>query len=677
MAPAKHSQNVVVTTHLPPQRSGVGSAVAPRREWIVFAALIVLAGALRLQRLDYAEFVWDQAHISMKAIDMARGGQIAWTGVRSSTGIDSFMGLTWVLAVPYALSLDPLFATAYVALLNTASVAAGYLLARRWLGPLAAAGAMLLYAVNPWAIELSRKIWAGTPMPLFTVAYAATGWLAFVRGKRWALIAHALLAAWLLQIHFSGLPAIAISAVWAIAFRRRIDWRVALLGAFLATLTFVPYLLVDARQNWFNLGGFRDLAAHPASIDLESTLTAWRISTGIDFASLAGPDLAPALEAAWPNARFLFPLEGALIVAGLVAAGWLVIRRRPWRQGFDDRSAAAFMAVTWLLMPPLLQARHVWPVTAPYFLITYPAQYILIGLLVAEASRLGRIVRIGLLGLIGAIALAQVIEVLAVYTFLAGQHTPNGAGTPMTFVRQAGEMARRLSDELGGAEIIVLSDGADPRMFEFPRTADVLFYGRPHRTADVYTTLVLPPQPAVYWAPAGRGSAELLLESLTPEVYEARLPTRKGGGPYRFYRWGGEVRVPPMRPLDAPPAWRNGVSLIGAFVEGEAGAGQTLRWALVWRIGDDADTSKAYHWFNHLLDAEGRSVAQADGPAYLPFFWRTGDTIVTWFDLPLPADLPSGDYSMRVGMYEYPALINVPLADGSGEFTLIRALEIR
>ncbi len=647
----------------------------PNTDWLLLASIVLLAAVLRFQRIDYAEFVWDQAHLSMKAVDMLRGGQIAWAGVRSSTGIDAFMAFTWLLTIPYAITLDPLFATIFIAALNVASVAAGYFLTRRWFGSTAALASSLLYAVGPWAVEYSRKVWPMEPMPLFAIAYAATGWLAFVRSRRWALIAHALLAAWIAQLHFSGLPVILISGIWALVFCKHIDGRVLVVAAVLAALTFAPYLIVDAQQDWFNLKGFQALSALSASVDFESTRATWRISTGADFASLAGPDLAPELEAASPNARFLFPLEGVLIVSGLFTAAWLVVRRRG--RGFDDRSAAAFMTATWLIVPVLFQARHVWGVTPTYFTLTYPAQFMLIGLLVAEAGRIGRRWQFALLGLVGAVAIAQVVEVISVYNFITERHTPNGFGTPVTFIRQLGETARRLSDELGGAEIIVLADGADPRSDEFPRTANLLFYGRPHRSADVYSTLVLPPHPAIYVAPTGRGSGELLLESLTPELFDLRVRTRKGGGPYRFYRWDGDVGMPPMQPLDAPPAWSNGVTLIGTFVDGEARAGKTLRWALVWRVGDDTATSQAYHWFNHLLDADGRMVAQSDGPAYLPFFWQAGDTIVSWFDLSLPTDIAPGKYAMRVGMYEYPAVINVPRTDGSGEFVLIDSIEVK
>lgn len=644
------------------------------REWIGLIVVMIMAAGLRFGQLDSAEFVWDQAHMSLRAVEMARTGQIAWAGVQSSVDADAFMTTTWLLSIPYAISLDPLIATGFVALLNTLSVLAGYFLARRWFGALAAFIAMLLYAVSPWAIEFSRKIWAGDPMPLFIVLYVASGWLAFVRGKRWALIAHALVAAWIAQLHFSGLPVILISAAWLIAFRKRVDWRVVVSGALLAALTFAPYFIVDAQQGWRNVNAFRALAGRPSQIDLESAQAAWRISTGSNFAALAGPDLAPQVEAASPNARFLFPIEGVLIALGLIGAAWIIVQRRPWSVGFDDRSATAFILVSWMLIPILFHLRHASGIAPTYLLITYPVHYILIGLLIVQVRR--KEYQIGLFVLIAAIAIAQSIEVISVYNYISANNTPNGYGTSIRSIRHAGDIARMLSDEMSGAEIIVLGEGDDPNSYEIPRTADLMFYGRAHRSANVFNTLVLPSHPAVIFAPSGRGNGVRVLEKLTDELFHLRMPTREGGVPYRFYQWDGVARLPDrVKALNVAPQWSNGVSLQGYFIDGEARAGETMRWVLVWHIGADVDMTKTYHWFNHLIDADGMLVAQADGAAYRSEYWQNGDTVLTWFDLALPGDLPSGEYRMRVGMYEYPELINVRLTD-EGEFALI-SIEVR
>jgi len=87
-----------------------------------------------------------------------------------------------------------------------------------------------------------------------------------------------------------------------------------------------------------------------------------------------------------------------------------------------------------------------------------------------------------------------------------------------------------------------------------------------------------------------------------------------------------------------------------------------------------------YHWFNHLLDEQGGMIDQRDGPSLLPAHWRAGDTVFNWFDLHLPSEPSSGDYGMRVGMYAYPAVQNVPLLDSGGapgeEWIEIRPLQV-
>jgi hypothetical protein len=188
---------------------------------------------------------------------------------------------------------------------------------------------------------------------------------------------------------------------------------------------------------------------------------------------------------------------------------------------------------------------------------------------------------------------------------------------------------------------------------------------------NVFNTLVLPSHPAVYFTPSGRGNGVRMLEKVTDELFNLRMPTREGGVPYRFYQWDGVARLPErVQLLELAPQWVNGVSLQGYFIDGAARAGETLRWVLVWRIGEHADTTKTYHWFNHLIDAQANLVAQSDGAAYRSAYWQYGDTVLTWFDLALPRDLAAGAYRMRVGMYAYPELINVRLTNAD-EFTLI------
>ena len=54
-----------------------------------------------------------------------------------------------------------------------------------------------------------------------------------------------------------------------------------------------------------------------------------------------------------------------------------------------------------------------------------------------------------------------------------------------------------------------------------------------------------------------------------------------------------------------------------------------------------------------LVDATGYKWAQVDTDSHLPFaFWRPDDSYLSLARLPLPADLPPGDYSVRMALYD-------------------------
>jgi hypothetical protein len=603
---------------------------------------------------------------------MAREGKIAWVGTLSSTGLHFFLGAAWLMAIPYALSLSPVFATGFVAVINIVAVIGGYFLARLWFGRMAALVAVLLFAVAPWGVIYSRKVWHLSFLPPFVVLYVATGWLAFVRGRRWALLAHGLALAALVQLHFSTFSFILLTLLWALIFRKRLDWRVALVSGLVAALTFTSYFIVDAQRDWRNVHRFVELMQQPATTDASAAYATWVISTGTDLYWLTGPDRYQEFLDATPNARWIFAVEGGLVLAGGVVALWQVARKA--RTGLDDETAAALMAVTWLAMPALFLTRHDRWVAPHYFTTTFPAQFILIGWLVARAGqlpgRMARAVQGLLLVLVLAFTVTQTRETVSILQFVVTHDTPWGYGTPIAYEVQAAQTATRLSQGTGGTEVILLSVGDEPGRHEMPAVADVLMYGAPHRSVDIRTTLVFPADPVAYWATYDMTPGEELLATLSPEVVEERIPLREGIHSFRFYQWpGGPPPIPDLQLIPSSPLWANGAQLVGYRVEGDARPGGTLHWTLVWRATRTPadDTTYYYHWFNHLVDEEGQLRGQQDGPSFLTKHWRAGDTILNWFDIQIPPDAPPGNYTMRVGMYAYPAIANVPVLGADGE----------
>jgi len=638
-------------------------------ELILLCAIVLVAVWLRFGHLDQVEFLWDQAEISKWALNTA-GGRLTWIGPISSTGLDTFPVAIWLLAVPYALSPSPVFATGFVAAINTLVIVGCYFLARYWFGRTAALVATLLFAVAPWAVIYSRKIWHTVLLPPLVLPYVVTGWYAFVRGRRGAVLLHAIALVALVQTHFSTVPFILLTILWALIFRKRLAWRVVPLGVLLAALAFIPYIVVDAQRGWRNIYRFLEIMQRPATMSTDAAYATWIITTGLGLHWLTGPDRYPEFVAATPNMRWLFAAEGGLAVAGGVFALWKAIRQA--RTGLDDETAGALMAATWLVMPAVFLTRGIAPPPPHYFTTTLPAQFLLIGWLVAQTRHLpDRAARFGqglLVTFVLALTAMQTYEINSLLRFVTTHDTPRGYGTPIHYEIQAVQTATRLDQATGGNEVLLLSKGDEPRMFEMPNVADILLYEKPHRSVDIRNALVVPAGPAIYWATYEMTPGETLLATQAPEIVEARIPLRQAARSFRFYRWpGGELAVPGLQLLpDGPRAWANGARLIGYCLAGDLRPGETIHWTLVWQATQTPTEDIYYHWFNHLLDGQGQLCGQRDGPSFLPAYWRAGDTILNWFEITVPPHALSDHYTMRIGMYAYPTLENVPVLDANG-----------
>jgi 4-amino-4-deoxy-L-arabinose transferase-like glycosyltransferase len=672
-----------------PEKAADCSPAISKFEIVLLVAIVLVAAWLRFDHLDRADFQWDQAEISKWALNMARQREITWIGPISSTKLDTFPVAIWLYAIPYAISPSPVFATGFVAVLNLATVVGCYFLARRWFGREAALTATLLYAVAPWAVIYSRRVWHTVLLPPFGLLYGVTGWLAFARGRRWALLAHSLALAILVQIHFSALAFVPLTVLWALIFCKRIDWRVALFSALLAALTFVPYFITDAQKDWRNVGLLAQIAQGPSQTSADATRGTWIVTTGSNLQWLTGPDRYPDYLSATPNIRWLFGVEGGLaLVGGLLALEQAIGQAHT---GLSDETAASLMTVTWLAMPALFLTRNKTGAVPHYFTTTFPAQFILIGWGIKRLTSLtGRWSRRTtpaiqgiLIALVVAIATAQAYETTAVLRFVRTHDTRLGHGTPIVYELQAIKTAMRLGQQTDDTEIIVLSEGDDPRMFEMPAVADVLMYesDMPHRSVDTRGALVIPSSPVVYWATYDMTAGEALLATFTPELTDARISLREGARSFRFYCWpGGVPDLPNMQPLvGTPSTWTNGAQVIGYRLEGDLHPGRTIRWTLVWRVTAPPTNNIRYHWFNHLLDEQGQMRAQNDGPSFLSTYWRTGDTVFNWFNLQIPPDAPLGVYTMRVGMYTYPAIESVLLlnaGDDGENWVEIRLAEV-
>ncbi len=91
--------------------------------------------------------------------------------------------------------------------------------------------------------------------------------------------------------------------------------------------------------------------------------------------------------------------------------------------------------------------------------------------------------------------------------------------------------------------------------------------------------------------------------------------------------------------------------------------------ALIWRCTGPVETS--YAVFVHLLDANGRIVAQHDAPVPgggVPTAgWQPGEVVVDEHPVAVPADLPPGDYRLIAGLYDPVTWARLPVLDDAGQ----------
>ncbi len=95
---------------------------------------------------------------------------------------------------------------------------------------------------------------------------------------------------------------------------------------------------------------------------------------------------------------------------------------------------------------------------------------------------------------------------------------------------------------------------------------------------------------------------------------------------------------------------------------------------LFWRA--DVVQRVDYTVFVHLRDATGATIAQQDGQPldgdYPTSRWRPGEVVIDPHVVMLPAELPTGEYTVWVGMYRLDTMERLPLQnDTSGENALL------
>jgi hypothetical protein len=105
--------------------------------------------------------------------------------------------------------------------------------------------------------------------------------------------------------------------------------------------------------------------------------------------------------------------------------------------------------------------------------------------------------------------------------------------------------------------------------------------------------------------------------------------------------------------LDLPVQFGEHLALEAAYARAaQDSSGAWLNLLTAWRVLKDGEPAPLA-FFAHLINSEGRLIAQHDGLGYPPHTWKAGDRMIQIHRIGLPPDLTPGDYEymVRLGLY--------------------------
>jgi 4-amino-4-deoxy-L-arabinose transferase-like glycosyltransferase len=217
-------------------------------ERMLLCGILIIALGLRLSHLDSMEFKGDEAFNLLKARELSRGEQFPLTSAKSSTDIPEPPAFMYLLALPILISDDAIFVTASIALINVSAIFLCYLFTRRFFSPLAALVSIALFAVNPWQVLYSRKIWTQNLLPFFALLFLLFFFEALFNKRAKWIIPGLITLSIATQLHLSALFLVPYALVMLLWHRQQVKVRYVLVGGVLGLILWIPYMIYVARN---------------------------------------------------------------------------------------------------------------------------------------------------------------------------------------------------------------------------------------------------------------------------------------------------------------------------------------------------------------------------------------------------------------------------------------------
>ncbi len=623
--------------------------------------VFILAALLRFGWPGTRSFAFDEAYVSRAALTMTHGGSgtlaLAAIGMPSSAGVPNLPGAIWLFSIPFALSPDPLFASAFVGALSLAAIGGCWWLARQQWGALAGIAAGLFMAASPYSVLYARSIWAQDLLPLLSVLWLLSAIRTTQDKRRWVAL-NILVAALAVDIHYAGI-ALALATIW-LGLRQR-WWRRSILpgvlvGGGLVLILLAPTVYYVLSRDPGLIDQIGHVVGGTSQIDLSAPGQLLQIGLGLNWKYLALGDL-DTFSTLWLPAAAI----GVLLLAGLIVSLRAIFLRNSAVQDAQntlnvqgaintfpsvartkDTSAKRYLpelTLVILITSFLWLIRHSTPPLPQYQLVALPSLALLIGASVTLLKN--RAWRILTMGIVIIAACAWSVEI-GYSLNIAGQNdTPNGLGTPLA-------ISQRIADSIpDNTPAILFTHGDDPTIDGEPAVFSVLWWRRSdRRIVDGETTLILPRVPTQLLSTVQSFQAWEELDAAGLVQQAQIIPRRIGAGPMLSTLYDG-LTVPSGFTAGAPVQFADGLELHGWRVRK---VGNRMRVSTLWQVLA-TPTLAAIQQFNHLNTAATLNSAPflgSDVPISVRAL-RQGDSLIVMADFSPPP--PAGTYWLDFGHY--------------------------
>ncbi|MEJ5200177.1 MAG: hypothetical protein WHX53_14760, partial [Anaerolineae bacterium] len=429
-------------------------------------------------------------------------------------------------------------------------------------------------------------------------------------------------------------------------------------GLIIGGVLLAPYLWALGRSD--SRPAFGDAPQAIGRAIADAALGAARLFTGDGLHVLAA--LPRHTSPSWQITAMLMTPLGILMALGFLRA-LISLNEGPFGRGSRLLLAWTLAPTLFLLFSPVSPAQQYWTVLLPL-----PILYLALGIewlaraatwLIGRRSAVGRVAAdraafswaLALLPvfILGSVWTASYADLLAAVRGGAGATT---FGPPLGRWIETLDAARLWAARLNTQEVRVAVNGVDPGYDGEPAAVAALIGNPPFARFVAPTSppalLLAYERPSLYLWAIDAVETEARLAQLGELVWAGELAA--GHPRPRLYRLppATEARLEYTR-LEPAPVFDCGLMLLGYRLPATARGGESLEVTLIWRVLDPPASVRTRDMtaFNHILDEQGRTVAQADGMALLSRDWWPGDVLVQ----PYAITLPPGTYRWRTGIY--------------------------